>query len=193
MPTPHASWQYSAHRFASFNNPAYLFSVRNTRQKVLERDGNVHAARFCAGCHDPVPLFSGRFDDPDFDDVNDPTAHAGIGCVACHAIQALNPDGDYGSSGLSVRGNADYVVGEPERYPFALSDNAVGTLDQRFPHQGEPGVAQAHILEAPAPEPGVLRHLPQGAPPRGVERLPLAARPEPLRRVPLEWRLGSRA
>ena len=119
----HADWQHSAHRLASFNNPAYLFSVRNTRQAVLARDGNVHAARFCAGCHDPVPLFSGRFDDPEFDDVHDPTALAGIGCVACHAIEALNPGGEYGSESVSVRGNADYVIGEPERYPFAMSDS----------------------------------------------------------------------
>ncbi|TDJ39050.1 MAG: hypothetical protein E2O61_03420, partial [Gammaproteobacteria bacterium] len=76
----HAQWQHSAHRFASFNNPAYLFSVRNTRRVALERDGNVKAARFCAGCHDPVPLFSGAFDDPDFDDVHHPTANAGITC-----------------------------------------------------------------------------------------------------------------
>ena len=110
----HAGWRYSAHRFASFNNPAYGFSVRNTRAAALERDGNVHAARHCAGCHDLVPLFSGRFDDPDFDDQGDPTASVGIGCVGCHAIERLG----------SVRGNADYVIGAPPRYPFALSDHA---------------------------------------------------------------------
>lgn len=111
----HDKWAVSAHRFASFNNPAYLFSVRNTRQKALERDGDVRAARFCAGCHDPVPLFSGAFDDPDFDDVNHPTAAAGITCTACHAIEALG----------SVRGNADYTIGEPQHYPFAFSDSAL--------------------------------------------------------------------
>ena len=31
-------------------------------------DGNVQGSRFCAGCHDPVPFFSGAFDDPKFDD-----------------------------------------------------------------------------------------------------------------------------
>lgn len=109
----HAQWQHSAHRFASFNNPAYLFSVRNTRRVALERDGNVKAARFCAGCHDPVPLFSGAFDDPDFDDVHHPTANAGITCVACHAIERLG----------SPRGNSDYVIAAPEHYPFAFSSN----------------------------------------------------------------------
>ena len=32
-------WFHSAHHFSSFNNKAYLFSVRETRQVALERDG----------------------------------------------------------------------------------------------------------------------------------------------------------
>lgn len=109
----HAQWALSAHRFASFNNPAYAFAVNNTRRKVLERDGNVHAARFCAGCHDPVPLLSGLFDDPEFDVVNDPTAHAGITCISCHAIDEIT----------SPRGNAAYRISLPQHYPFAGSSN----------------------------------------------------------------------
>ncbi|MGB6846692.1 MAG: multiheme c-type cytochrome, partial [Thermoanaerobaculia bacterium] len=111
----HKLWEVSAHRFSSFNNPPYLFSVRETRRVALERDGDVQASRFCAGCHDPVPFFSGKFDDPGFDDVNDPTAHAGVTCTVCHSITHLN----------SVRGNADFTITEPTHYPFAFSDNTV--------------------------------------------------------------------
>src|SRR6516225_8383198 len=57
-------WFHSAHHFSSFNNKAYLFSVRETRQVALKRDGDTRAARWCAGCHDPVPFFSGEFDNP---------------------------------------------------------------------------------------------------------------------------------
>jgi tetratricopeptide (TPR) repeat protein len=109
----HDQWSHSVHRLSSFNNPAYLFSVRNTRKAALERDGNVQAARFCAGCHDPAPFFSGAFDDPQFDDVNHPTAQAGITCTGCHAITHVN----------SPRGNADYTIEEPLHYPFAFSEN----------------------------------------------------------------------
>jgi tetratricopeptide (TPR) repeat protein len=109
----HRGWQHSVHRFSSFNNPAYRFSVREVRQVLRKRDGDLHAARFCAGCHDPVPLFSGAFDDPDFDDTRDPTAEAGITCTACHAVTHVN----------SPRGNADYTIEEPLHYPFAYSDN----------------------------------------------------------------------
>ena len=40
---------HSAHKFSSFNNPAYLFSVNETRKVSLERDGDVKASRWCAG------------------------------------------------------------------------------------------------------------------------------------------------
>ena len=109
----HEQWAHSAHRFSSFNNPAYLFSVTETRKVALERDGDVQASRFCAGCHDTVPFFSGAFDDPDFDMENHPTAQAGITCTSCHAITHIN----------SPRGNSDYTIEEPLHYPFAFSDN----------------------------------------------------------------------
>ncbi len=102
-------WFHSAHRFSSFNNPMYLASVRETRAVMLERNGNVQGSRFCAGCHDPVPFFSGAFDDPKFDDIHHPTAQAGITCTVCHAITHVN----------SSRGNADFTIEEPLHYPWA--------------------------------------------------------------------------
>jgi len=109
----HKDWKQSAHRFSSFNNPAYLVSIRETRDVTLKRDGSVQASRWCAGCHDPAPFFSGAFDKPDFDVVNDATAHAGVTCTVCHAITNVN----------SNRGNADYTIEEPLHYPFAFSGN----------------------------------------------------------------------
>jgi tetratricopeptide (TPR) repeat protein len=108
-------WFHSAHHNSSFNNKFYLFSVRETRKVSLKRDGNIQASRWCAGCHDPVPFFSGKFDDPNYDDVNDPTSQSGITCVTCHGITHVN----------STRGNADYTIGEAQHYPFAYSDNPV--------------------------------------------------------------------
>jgi tetratricopeptide (TPR) repeat protein len=113
-PDVHARWSESVHRFSSFNNAAYLASIKETRDVSLKRDGSVKASRWCAGCHDPVPFFSGAFDDAKFDILKHPTAHAGITCTTCHAITHVN----------STRGNADYTIEEPEHYPFATSDNA---------------------------------------------------------------------
>jgi len=108
-------WSHSAHRNSSFNNPAYLASVRETRQVSLKRDGDLRGARWCAGCHDPVPFFSGEFDDPKYDDVKNPTSQAGITCTSCHAITHVN----------STRGNGDYTIEEPQHYPFAASDSPI--------------------------------------------------------------------
>jgi tetratricopeptide (TPR) repeat protein len=108
-------WFHSAHHFSSFNNKPYLFSVKETRKVALERDGNVKASRWCAGCHDVVPFFSGAFDDPNFDVEKHPTSQAGITCTTCHAITHVN----------STRGNADFTIDEPIHYPFAYSSNAV--------------------------------------------------------------------
>lgn len=108
-------WFHSAHHFSSFNNKAYLMSVRETRKVALERDGSTQAARWCAGCHDPVPFFSGEFDDPNYDDVNNATAHAGITCTVCHMITTVN----------NTRGNGAYTIEEPDHYPFAFSDNPI--------------------------------------------------------------------
>jgi tetratricopeptide (TPR) repeat protein/cytochrome c553 len=102
----------SMHRLSSFNNPAYRFSVDEARRVLLERDGDVQGAHLCAGCHDPVPLMSGRFSDPAYDPDRDPGASAGITCMTCHAISRIN----------SPRGNADYRLTDPPRYPFAFSE-----------------------------------------------------------------------
>lgn len=111
----HERWAASAHRFASFNNPAYRFSVERTRDAVAQRDGSTQAARFCAGCHDLVPLFSGQFDHPDFDQ-HAVGADAGVNCLGCHAITSVD----------SVRGNADYTLEPPPRYPFAAAQDGPG-------------------------------------------------------------------
>ncbi len=108
-------WFHSAHHFSSFNNKPYMFSVRETRRIAWERDGSVKASRWCAGCHDVVPFFSGAFDDPNFDLEKHPTSQAGITCTACHSIVNVN----------STRGNADYTIEEPIHYPFAFSTNRV--------------------------------------------------------------------
>ncbi len=114
-PDAYNSWVHSAHRFSSFSNPAYLFSVRETRKVAKERDGNVQASRWCAGCHDPVPFLSGAFDDPNFDDEHHPTASAGVTCTVCHAVTHIN----------GPIGNGAYTLDEPLHYPFARSQEPI--------------------------------------------------------------------
>ena len=112
------SWAHSAHAVSSFNNPFYAASVRETRERAFAREGSVSDANFCAGCHDPVPFFSGafedsRWDDPAYDAANDPLGRASISCTVCHGIVSID----------SPRGNADYTIEESPHYPFAFSDS----------------------------------------------------------------------
>ena len=127
----YAGWFHSAHHFSSFNNEAYLFSVNETRQVALKRDGNVKASRWCAGCHDVVPFFSGAFDDPNFDIRNHPTAKAGITCTACHAITHVD----------GTRGNAEYTIDDGSRPAAAAALSIVS-------------ISRGNVSTADMPPPG---------------------------------------
>lgn len=129
--------EHSMHRFSSMNNEAYKFSVEETRRVVLERDGSVGVSRFCAACHDPVPLFSGRFDDPGYDLEHDPTGQAGITCMACHAITQIN----------SPRGNGDYTLADPPRYPFAFSESGLLTGINHLLIRAKPELHKKSLLK----------------------------------------------
>jgi len=127
----------SVHRLSSFNNPVYRFSIDDTRKVLMERDGNVEVARLCASCHDLVPLFSGNFDNPHYDPDADPGASAGITCVGCHSITQVN----------SPRGNGDYTLEAPPRYPFAFSDNAFLKAVNRQLIKAKPAFHQQTFLK----------------------------------------------
>ena len=115
----HAQWGDSAHAASSFNNPLYAFSVRNTRQAMLDRFHDLEPSRFCAGCHDPAILMSGSWEEERWTDpamaaetATDPLGSASIGCIVCHGIEDV-----------STLGNASYTFRDPPRYPFAFSDS----------------------------------------------------------------------
>ena len=110
-PDVYEQWQESAHRFSSFNNPYYKKSI----EAMVERSGNA-PTRWCASCHDPAVLFSGRFEDDVALDVDHPTAQQGLTCLSCHAIEGLR----------DVKGNGRYVIAEPDEYPFARAEDGVG-------------------------------------------------------------------
>ena len=109
-PDMYAQWSESMHRFSSFNNPWYKKSV----EAMIAEDG-AEPARWCASCHDPVVLFSGRFDEAPVD-ADHWTAHEGITCLSCHAVEGL----------LDVRGNGRYAIAAPDEYPFARAEEGLG-------------------------------------------------------------------
>ncbi|MFQ5571583.1 MAG: hypothetical protein ACE5G0_18030, partial [Rhodothermales bacterium] len=106
-----AQWEESAHRFSSFNNPYYRRSV----EAMVARSGN-GPARWCASCHDPVVLFTGRFGDDIPLDMDHWTGQEGLTCLSCHAVEGLR----------DVKGNGRYVIASPDEYPFARAEGGLG-------------------------------------------------------------------
>ncbi len=105
-------WERSAHRFSSFNNPFYRRSV----ELVADRVGR-EKTKWCAGCHDPVVLFTGQMGKAtvatfSYDQFE---AQQGLTCMSCHSITEVKDD----------RGNGGYVIEEAKQYPFAFSTNRV--------------------------------------------------------------------
>ena len=179
----HRGWLSSAHRFSSFNNEVYKASVKETREVMLARDGNVDGSRWCAGCHDPVPLFSGAFGRADFDIENDPTARAGLTCTACHAIEQVN----------STRGNGDYTIGEPRHYPFAFSTSPALREVSKQLIKAKPAFHKATFLKPMHRTAEFCSTCHKVHIPGRAQRLQgVPARTEPLRQLHPERRVGPR-
>ena len=81
-----AQWRESPHARSSFDNPWYRATVERFRDDVGFR-----ASRFCAACHDPLLLLSGRMDREV--ETTDPWASAGVTCGICHSAVETQVDG----------------------------------------------------------------------------------------------------
>lgn len=101
-------WAVSAHRYSAMD-PAF-----QKVQTVMAEQNGPESTRYCGGCHDPISLFSGTKNIF----VKDLTSRAGykegVSCVSCHAIKETDE-----------KGNAAYVMSQPERYLFELTGGAV--------------------------------------------------------------------
>lgn len=98
-------WLPSAHRYAAMD---LLFS---RVEQIMAEETSPEHTRYCAGCHDPISLFSGTKNQ------GNATLSAagfteGISCVSCHAI--IRAD---------VQGNADYTLALSSPYLFERDSN----------------------------------------------------------------------
>jgi len=123
-------WRSSAHHRSSFNNPFYKKTV-----EILEKQKGSNPVKFCGGCHDPVLLFSGKMEGK----INSstPEAQAGIVCLSCHAIQKIS----------GVRGNAEYVIRLPQKYPFEDQEGPVPQFLNRLLIRVKPGPHRKEFLK----------------------------------------------
>ncbi|MGQ0613383.1 MAG: multiheme c-type cytochrome [Planctomycetaceae bacterium] len=91
-------WEPSAHRYAS--RSAFFQLI----QGAMAEANGAESTRYCAGCHDPIALFSGSKNIYN-EDLSSPGADEGVSCISCHAIVRSDVDG-----------NANYTLSPPQRY-----------------------------------------------------------------------------
>ncbi|HKW89204.1 MAG TPA: tetratricopeptide repeat protein [Candidatus Acidoferrales bacterium] len=103
-------WEGSAHHFSSFNNQWYRKSIEYMQDTI-----GIRPSKWCAGCHDPALLLTGMFDKPVREIENTPEGQAGLGCVMCHSVVAVQ----------STMGQNGYVLEYPPLNDLATSKNPV--------------------------------------------------------------------
>jgi hypothetical protein len=108
-------WQPSAHRFAAMD------AAFQAVQTVMAEQNGAESTRYCGGCHDPISLFSGTKNVFVENLTNLQGYDEGISCLACHGIEATD-----------VRGNANYVVGQPDRYAYELGTDPTSVFLSDF-------------------------------------------------------------
>ena len=101
-------WAVSAHRYSAMD-PSF-----QKVQTVMGDQNGPESTRYCGGCHDPISLFSGAKNIYTKQLTNAAGYKEGISCVACHAIAKTD-----------VKGNAKYVMTQPERYIFELDNGGM--------------------------------------------------------------------
>ncbi len=110
-------WEVSAHRYSAMD------VAFQKVQSVMGEQNGPESTRYCGGCHDPISLFSGSkniYTSSD-DLTNDMGYQEGISCIGCHAITATD-----------IKGNANYVLTQPNRYMYELKEGGTSKFLSDF-------------------------------------------------------------
>ena len=98
-------WEVSAHRYSAMD------VAFQKVQSVMGEQNGPESTRYCGGCHDPISLFSGTKNIFTEDLTNLVGYKEGVSCIVCHAIKETD-----------IKGNANYVITQPGRYMFEMSE-----------------------------------------------------------------------
>ena len=109
-------WRPSAHRYAAMD------TIFQGIQTVMAKQNGPESTRYCAGCHDPISLFSGQKNIFSPELTGQIGYQEGISCLACHSIQKTD-----------IRGNANYTMVQPSEYLYQWSqEGTAAALARNF-------------------------------------------------------------
>lgn len=114
-------WAPSAHRYASMD------SMFQRVQEFMAVETSPEHTRYCAGCHDPISLFSGAKNSGNIT-LSSVGADEGVSCLVCHSIVQTD-----------VQGNGDYTIRPPDRYVYEQHDGAIAKFVSDFLIRTYPG------------------------------------------------------
>ena len=107
-------WLPSAHRYSSLDD------MFQRVQSLMVAETSAEHTRYCAGCHDPISLFSGAKNSGNIT-LSTEGANEGSSCIVCHSIVQTD-----------VQGNGNYVVRPPLRYVYELHEGGAGKFVSDF-------------------------------------------------------------
>ncbi len=108
-------WRSSAHRYSAMDK------IFQGIQGVMAKQNGPESTRYCAGCHDPISLFSGSKNIYAERLTTAQGYQEGISCIACHSIQRTD-----------LQGNANYTISQPHEYLWQWSSRGVPRLARDF-------------------------------------------------------------
>jgi len=115
-------WLPSAHRYSSMDD------MFQKVQSLMAVEVSPESTRYCAGCHDPISLFSGAKNSDNIT-LSAEGSDEGTSCLVCHSIVQTD-----------VQGNGDYTIQPQKRYVYEQHDGAIAKfisdfLIRTYPHQ----------------------------------------------------------
>lgn len=107
-------WLPSAHRYSSMD------AMFQRTQELMSEETSPEHTRYCAGCHDPISLFSGAKNSGNIT-LSSLGADEGISCLVCHCVVQSD-----------VQGNGDYTIALPERYIYEKHEGKLAKFVSDF-------------------------------------------------------------
>jgi hypothetical protein len=108
-------WAISAHRWSAMDA-----GFQRVQEEMGKQNGP-ESTRYCGGCHDPISLFSGTKNIFTEDLTSLAGYDEGVSCLACHSVRKTD-----------LEGNANYVIAQPSRYLFEMSEGKAALFMRDF-------------------------------------------------------------